>query len=57
MTNLAKAIFKIDEFIADCLQVGWTVKGYHYTRIRGVEKYGVDVQTDKGEILQFNQEV
>lgn len=57
MTNLAKAIFKIDEFVADCLKVGWKVKGYRYTRIRGVEKYGVDVQTDKGEILQFNQEV
>lgn len=57
MTNLAKAIFKIDEFVADCLKVGWAVKGYRYTRIRGVEKYGVDVQTDKGEIVQFNQQV
>lgn len=57
MTNLAKAIFKINEFVADCLKVGWTVKGYRYTRIKGIEKYGVDVLNENGEIIQFNQQI
>lgn len=57
MTNFTKAVFKIEEFISDCLKMGWTVKGYHYTRIKGVERYGVDVQNEKGDIIQFNPKI
>lgn len=57
MTNFEKAIAKIKEFAEESLRQGWIVKGYRYTRINGVEKYGVTVQNKKGEIIQFNQQI
>lgn len=56
-TSFQKAIVKIKEIIEDCAECGWTVKGYRYTRIKGIEKCGVDLKNEKGEILQYNYQI
>ncbi len=49
-----KSADKLTEFVTEMEQIGWKLKGIRFSLCKGVAKIGVDVQNEKGEVLQFN---
>lgn len=56
-TPFQQATDKLKEFVTDMEQDGWKLKVIRFSLMRGNAKMGVEVVNQKGEVLQFNQQI